>query len=496
MKEFDLLKQLKDGLLEVNPYIKDTNQFFGDITQGNGEKAKKYYLTSMKDNFYKSQEPIFKIRSDANAVRSSATMIYNTLYSGNLKTKEGTEYIGYKNLYEIPFDAIVDEKKSTHTAQLDAGLISKDGESLLLFEAKCLEWIDKKPKGLKKSYLSSDCYLFEKSASIFIPLFKNLIFYNETDLEFSPRTIRYDSIQMMIHMLSIYNWCLQNKDKPKKIKLINLVWDYDCEEYFEEEKEGNVFIEFANESLQEEFRQIGVDFAVEYIRYSKFLNLIDWTNDIDHRIYLRRYETKTILSDIEFKESFNNLWKETKPRGKSQEEYERDLKDLNIKLEDDAFDKIKSAKRYNPKKEDEAYKRDSLVNMDNEEWRFLMNQYYTKYAVSNLGRVAFLDKDKFYHILEQDDDYSKYYLRLDPKRIYKVDHQIEVYKLIAMGFLGKQIGDGYDVHHKINDGYNCRPANLMLLTREQHNAVHMSELQYEKYKDHLLDYLENKESDK
>ena len=55
-----------------------------------------------------------------------------------------------------------------------------------------------------------------------------------------------------------------------------------------------------------------------------------------------------------------------------------------------------------------------------------------------------------------------------------MDHQIEVYKLIAMGFLGKQIGDGYDVHHKINDGYNCRPENLILLTREQHNKVHQS----------------------
>ena len=41
-----------------------------------------------------------------------------------------------------------------------------------------------------------------------------------------------------------------------------------------------------------------------------------------------------------------------------------------------------------------------------------------------------------------------------------------------MGFLGKQIGDGYDVHHKINDAYNCRQENLILLTRDQHNKVH------------------------
>lgn len=42
-----------------------------------------------------------------------------------------------------------------------------------------------------------------------------------------------------------------------------------------------------------------------------------------------------------------------------------------------------------------------------------------------------------------------------------------------MGFLGKTIGDGFDVHHTYNDGYNCRPENLILLTRAQHNAVHL-----------------------
>ena len=130
--------------------------------------------------------------------------------------------------------------------------------------------------------------------------------------------------------------------------------------------------------------------------------------------------------------------------------------------------------RYNPNFEGESYCKESLFAIDGEEWRLLTNQYYIKYAVSNHGRVAFLEKDGLYHVLEQEDEKTKGYLRLDPLGKYKVDHQIEVYKLIAMGFLGKQIGDGYDVHHKINDGYNCRPENLILLTREQHNKVHQS----------------------
>ena len=86
------------------------------------------------------------------------------------------------------------------------------------------------------------------------------------------------------------------------------------------------------------------------------------------------------------------------------------------------------------------------------------------------------------------------YLRLDPDEKYNLDHQIEVYKLIAMGFRGKRIGDNYDVHHIVNNGYNCRPKNLVLLTRAQHNAVHMSEEQHEKFKDNIMEYLEEEES--
>ena len=78
------------------------------------------------------------------------------------------------------------------------------------------------------------------------------------------------------------------------------------------------------------------------------------------------------------------------------------------------------------------------------------------------------------YVLEQGDFNNSGYLKLDPYNKYsgRVDHEVNVYTLIAMGFLGKELNDGYDVHHKINDGYNCRPENLILLTREQHNKVH------------------------
>lgn len=101
---------------------------------------------------------------------------------------------------------------------------------------------------------------------------------------------------MMIHILGIYNWCFENNGKVSKhIKLINLVWDYKCAEYDIEEQEGKAFVENVNKALREEFKKIGrmdIDFSVEYVRYSDFLERIDWTNDIEHRRYLKRYEIK------------------------------------------------------------------------------------------------------------------------------------------------------------------------------------------------------------
>ena len=155
----------------------------------------------------------------------------------------------------------------------------------------------KKPKSLKKAYLNCKRYLSKESASIFIPLFKEFVQYEEGSTEYKPKTIRYDSIQMLIHILGIYNKCLEKKIRGKQIRLINLVWDYECVEYHEEEKEGEQFVKFANQLLQKEFNLLGVGFCVEYVRYSDFLNHIDWTNDIEHWNYLARYDVKRLLRE-------------------------------------------------------------------------------------------------------------------------------------------------------------------------------------------------------
>lgn len=438
-----------------------------------------YRLKSIEANLF--FPPYGGIDERAYSICSSAAMIYNTIGPDSIII-DGKKYSNI--IYEREFPALDNKDNSDHdhSAHLDVSMIREDGPELLLIEAKMLEWIDigkNNPKSCNKAYLSSYCY--RKESKDMYPHFKEsfLSLINpdsmfKTEKLYPPSYKRYDAIQMNIHILGIYNYCARKEEKiPKKIRLLNVVWDYDeAEEYQTEEREGKEYVAYANVTFRNLFKQLGVDFSVEYIRYSEFLNRVDWTNKLEHRKYLRRYEIKYSKADSYFSDNFDTLWNETKHKDESQKKYEdRIIGDKTVHLEDDAFDKGKSKARYNPKG-NETYSRQKLETKEDEEWKFLTNQYYTKYAVSNIGRVAFLDSDGLYHVLEQDDKDSKGYLRLDPLGKFSVDHQIEVYKLIAMGFLGKQIGDGYDVHHRINDGYNCRKENLILLTREQHNKVH------------------------
>ena len=93
---------------------------------------------------------------------------------------------------------------------------------------------------------------------------------------------------------------------------------------------------------------------------------------------------------------------------------------------------------------------------------------FTEYSVSNFGRVKFKNT-----IIIQEDEKDKYgYLVLDPEHTKNVTHSVHVYTMIAYGFLGKLPKDGKHVHHIDNNGYNCRPENLILLDSEQHSYVH------------------------
>lgn len=256
-----------------------------------------YHLKDIESNLY--FKPYDGIDTRANSIRSSAAMIYNTI---------GSDYIIFDGkkyphiVYEREFPALNENDKSDHdhSSHLDVSLLSEDKSELVLVEAKCLEWMHN-PKSLSIAYLLEYCYRRETERCIqqFIDSFKNLRLYPERrDPEDNSRILpyykRYDAIQMNIHILGIYNYCArEKKNSPQKIRLLNVVWDYDkAVEYQKEEAEGKEYVAYANVAFRNVFKQMGIDFSVEYVRYSDFLNWIDWTNDMEHRKYLERYEIK------------------------------------------------------------------------------------------------------------------------------------------------------------------------------------------------------------
>lgn len=256
-----------------------------------------FHLKDIKSNlFYKPYECIDE---RANSIRSSSAMIYNTIGHDSI-ILDGVKYANIK--YERDFPALnkQDNSDHDHSAHLDVSMISEDGEELVLTEAKCLEWMEN-PKSCSIAYLSDRCYSSETGKAItqFKESFRSLLSYpQKVDPEDRKRILpfyqKYDAIQMNIHILGIYNFCARKEEKiPKKIRLLNIVWDYDeAEEYQIEEQEGREYVAFSNVTFRNLFKQLGVDFSVEYIRYSDFLNRVDWTNDVEHRNYLKRYEVK------------------------------------------------------------------------------------------------------------------------------------------------------------------------------------------------------------
>lgn len=112
-----------------------------------------------------------------------------------------------------------------------------------------------------------------------------------------------------------------------------------------------------------------------------------------------------------------------------------------------------------------------------EEWETVPDWFFTKYSiaalqyeVSSLGRLRIGEK-----YLKQE-AYKDGYLVIstdNPNCPEAKNHSVEIYKFIAAAFLGKlHHTDTYNIHHIDNNGYDCRPENLILLTPEEHSKVH------------------------
>ncbi len=89
--------------------------------------------------------------------------------------------------------------------------------------------------------------------------------------------------------------------------------------------------------------------------------------------------------------------------------------------------------------------------------------------MSNLGRI------KLNGILvHQDDENFNGYLKMTKTTEGKdSDNRSEnIYIFVAKAFFSLEELHGKCIHHINNNGYDCRPENLILLEKDQHSLVH------------------------
>ena len=177
---------------------------------------------------------------------------------------------------------------------------------------------------------------------------------------------------------------------------------------------------------------------------------------------------KNKLNDEEFIKFYDRLWEELPHKVLKNEPTQSEIQKRKKEFSD-------------------FYNNPSPYSIDGEIW-----DYYPcnrRYLVSSEGRIKYNFGDKLYQLIEQD-DYSK------NKPGYLVLKQVnlsqKVYNFVAITFLGKIEGDGYEVHHINNNGYDCSTKNLILLTQIQHEIVHL-----EKHlsKAELINYLKEREQE-
>lgn len=108
-----------------------------------------------------------------------------------------------------------------------------------------------------------------------------------------------------------------------------------------------------------------------------------------------------------------------------------------------------------------------------EEWVPVPDWFYSfynvavlNYEVSNLGRIR-IDNT----ILIQEAYKDGYLVISKNNDVPQVkNHSVEIYKFISAAFLGNP--NGRDIHHINNNGYDCRPDNLILLEPRDHSKAH------------------------
>lgn len=286
LNELEVLQLLKDKLIEAAK-VKGPELTDSDFGSQRWKMSKKnvYYLNKYQKNLFENPEPNTKLGTGVEAVRSSAAMIFNLL---------GEEYfvLDKKDYSDIEYEQGFRAIKKSPKARLDTVFRSSDKTEMYAVEAKLLEWKDS-PKNLAKAYLDKRrYYATNKNCQSFIDFFQSLILQKQDSYGwYKHLTKRYDAIQMTIHTLALYNHFSEEKTSTiKKLTLLNVVWKYDCDEYAIEEQEAQEYIKKANSRFAPLFKQIGIDFSIQYSTFQDFMQRIDFSNAPKRFEYLKRYE--------------------------------------------------------------------------------------------------------------------------------------------------------------------------------------------------------------
>lgn len=287
--EWDVLQLLKNKLIEAaeTKGLKLTDCDFGS-KRWNASKKRVFYLCKLENNLFERPSPSTVLGTGAEAVRSSAAMIYNLLGENEL-VLDGKTYSSIE--YEKQFPAIKDEGSKKHNAHLDAVFLSSDKSEMYAIEAKLLEWKDS-PKNLAAAYLKKAMYFPANTESkVFIDFFKSLIDLKlDANGRYKHNKKRYDAIQMIIHTLGLYNHFAEMKTpQVKKLTLLNVVWKYECDEYEIEENEAAQFLDDANNVFSPLFKRIGIDFSIQYSTFQAFKDKLTFAKDSNRLEYLKRY---------------------------------------------------------------------------------------------------------------------------------------------------------------------------------------------------------------
>lgn len=307
MNEKTILSELRYRLLSLG--IITTNDFLSQ----NSKDSHYYYLDKYNKNLITKmdQQHINEYSSgDGNelidnsrpakmkALRSSSALTFNLIGNKNVKVKTAKYGINvgqYNVQFEKKFKTLVGSSKP---ATLDACLISDDKKSCVLCEMKMFEWLSLQPPIISSSYLIKNKYYDVNSFLVFETIFNKI--------KQSPNKIRYDSPQMLKHLLGIYNTLHDAKNDPesefhtiKKVTLLNCVWELEnisllknyCTEYLtmvqQEHNEYIIFRTSAQPIIELFKNQLNINLELHFVNHKEFINILDKSQtELD---YLSRY---------------------------------------------------------------------------------------------------------------------------------------------------------------------------------------------------------------